>query len=141
MKITDALLGEHGSIYPLLDFIEANEGESSGQAAFLRSTLLSHANLEDTILKPVVLPHLPKSNGGPTDHEAIAAQLEAVSTAPESQARALLLEAVQNIRKHFRKEETLIFPIAERELSPADQQRLADDWARLRGVEIRSSNA
>jgi len=138
MKITDALLGEHGAIYPLLDFIESGEGDSAVKAALLRSALLSHAELEDRLLKPALLPYLPQPTGAaPTDHEAIAAKLQGVLDACiEADARTLLLDAVRDIRKHFRKEESVIFPLAEEELSEAEQRKLATEWSRRRGLRV-----
>ena len=70
MRIIQALLGEHGAMYPLLDLIEKTSGEASldqlkTQAGLLRSTLVSHADLEDPLLRPAILAHLPPANGGP----------------------------------------------------------------------------
>lgn len=65
MTIIEALLGEHGAIYPLLERIEitAPSTDLSGlkiQASPLQSTLISHANLEDELLRPAILPYLPR---------------------------------------------------------------------------------
>jgi hemerythrin-like domain-containing protein len=56
--------------------------------------------------------------------------------AAEDEARSLLLETIAFTRKHFRKEETVIFGIAERELSRNLQEQLGAEWATRRGVVI-----
>jgi Hemerythrin HHE cation binding domain len=115
MKITQALLGEHGAIYPLLDLIErtastAGLAEIRTQARFLRATLVSHADIEDELLRPVIFRYLPPpapSPDGtipPTDHQRIGQALESVSEAADPErARQELIEAVAIIRKHFEK--------------------------------------
>jgi hemerythrin-like domain-containing protein len=146
MKITQVLLGEHGAMYPLLDLIERATPEASLeavklQAAFLQSTLISHAGIEDVLLRPAIQEHLPApapnpdGTPGPTDHEVIDAGLRAVLAANDAEgARALLLDTVAKTRKHFHKEEKLIFGIADRELSAEDQERLGAEWAARRNA-------
>jgi hemerythrin-like domain-containing protein len=148
LRITQALLGEHGAIYPLLDLIEqeapaANLETVKLQAAFLQSTLISHAGIEDVLLRPAIREHLvppppnPDGTPGPTDHEIIDAGLRAVLAAADAdRARAMLLDTVAKTRKHFHKEEQLIFGIAERELTVDDQERLGAEWAIRRNVFI-----
>ncbi len=144
MRITQALLGEHGAMYPLLDLIEKNSAEASldqlkTQAGLLRSTLVSHADLEDRLLRPAILAHLPATNGGPTDHQVIGAGLDRVLAAcAAEEARAAMLETVGKTRKHFHKEESIIFGIAERELSRELQEQLGADWAASRRVLVGS---
>ncbi len=133
-------------MYPLLARIEG-EAPSAGlqaikvQAAFLESTLISHAQLEDVLLRPAILEYLPApprnpdGSAAPTDHEAIHAELCAVLAAETlGDARRLLLDTVAKTRKHFRKEETIIFPIADRELTGEAQERLGAEWAARRSV-------
>jgi hypothetical protein len=64
MTIIQVLLGEHGAIYPLLTQIEktassADLGELKIQASILHSVLVSHADLEDELLRPVILQYRP----------------------------------------------------------------------------------
>ena len=148
MTLIQVLLGEHGAIYPLLEQIEttAPTADLPGlkmQANLLCATLLSHADLEDDLLRPDVLPFLPAAapaaDGGvaPTDHEIIRAGLAQVSAASEvTEARRWLMETVAKTRKHFFKEETIVFGIARRKLSPERQNELAGEWARRRGVSL-----
>lgn len=148
MKITDALLGEHGAIYPLLDWIEAAAPAAgiAGIRAFvslLEATLITHAGLEDDLLRPVILPYLPAPEPGPdgsappTDHEVIAAGLRsAAAAASAEEARRLLLDALAKTRKHFHKEENVVFAIAGRELSGELQEELGARWAARRNVPL-----
>ncbi|MBI4906567.1 MAG: hemerythrin domain-containing protein [Acidobacteria bacterium] len=150
MKITQALLGEHGAMYPLLDMIEqtatsAGLMELKLQAAFLQATLISHADIEDALLRPVVLPYLEKPTPGPdgavppTDHQAIAIGLQSVIDAGDGQeARRLLMDTVTMTRKHFRKEENIIFPTADRELSLELLEDLGAQWAAIRKLTVPS---
>lgn len=146
MRILHALLGEHGALYPLLTLIE-NTAAAAGleqlhaQADCLRSTLGSHADLEDELLRPAIQKYLPPppvtpdGNPAATDHEVIGEGLSAVIASRDAgHARRLLLETVAKTRKHFHKEETIIFRIAARELTFDDQERLGAEWARRRGV-------
>jgi hemerythrin-like domain-containing protein len=147
MKIVHALLGEHGAMYPLLAQIEstafsADLAELKVRASCLRSTLTSHAGLEEELLRPAIqqyLPHPAPENGKPepTDHEVINAGLVRVLRSIELEdARATLLNKVAKTRKHFLKEETVIFQVAERELSNQQQEQLGTEWARRRGVSL-----
>jgi hemerythrin-like domain-containing protein len=146
MNIVQALLGEHGAMYPLLDLIEAT-ASSAGidelrmRVHCLRSILISHAELEETVLRPAIASYLPRPalapDGSPaaTDHDIIRAGLSRVlDTAGEDETRRLLLETIAFTRRHFRKEETVMFGIAERELSRDLQDQLGAEWAARRGV-------
>jgi hemerythrin-like domain-containing protein len=146
MTIIQVLLGEHGAMYPLLERIEntASSADLQGlkiQASLLQSTLVSHADIEDALLRPVILKYLPQpapaadGKTAPTDHEIIVGGLAQVLAAVEAQeARRWLLDTVAKTRKHFLKEETIIFGIAGRELSHQRQDELGAEWARMRGV-------
>jgi hemerythrin-like domain-containing protein len=146
IRITQALLGEHGAIYPLLTFIEKTAPSASLesihiQAQLLHSTLATHAGIEDVLLRPAIEQHLlqtaPNPDGTPglTDHQIINAGLEAVLAADTAaEASRLLLDTLAKTRKHFAKEETIIFGIAERELSNETQERLGAEWAASRNV-------
>jgi len=82
MKITQALLGEHGAIYPLFDLIDkttasAGLAEIKARASSLESALDSHAAIEDELLRPAIQAYLPAPPAAPdgaappTDHEII----------------------------------------------------------------------
>ena len=63
--------------------------------------------------------------------------LQAVAEATDVvEARRLLQETVTDTYKHFEKEETKIFAIAEREMSEDLQFELGSQWAARRGVRL-----
>lgn len=135
-------------MYPLLARIEntaasADLQELKIEASILHSVLISHADLEDELLRPVILRYLPQpapaADGKipPTDHAIIGDGLAQVLAAVEvEQARRFLLDTVAKTRKHFLKEETIVFTIAGRELSRQRQEELGAEWARRRGVSV-----
>lgn len=147
MKLTDALKGEHGAMNPLLSFIRARVHSASIEevrvlAACLESVLISHADIEDAILRPPIEEHLPvpppgpDGSPGPTDHQVIRQMLTGALTAASlEEARRLLLQTVDAALKHFAKEETRIFQIAEREMSGGMLVELGAEWAARRGVQ------
>jgi hemerythrin-like domain-containing protein len=141
MRITDALLGEHGAIYPLLDLLEKTlpDGDLAGavtRAACLHSALITHAAIEDAVLRPAIQKFLPPPPSQ-TDHEVIEqALLRVMSATDRDEAMRLLRDALARTRKHFHKEETVIFPLAERELSADELDRLGDEWAARRRVNL-----
>jgi hemerythrin-like domain-containing protein len=145
VKITHALLGEHGAIRPLLDFIEQSASDATVeqiklQVRLLQSTLVSHASIEDALLRPAIERYLPRPSAGsgeplPSDHEIIRSGLDDVLACPDREcARTLLLATVAATRKHFQKEEKTVFGIAERELTEQEQERLGAEWATMRCV-------
>lgn len=148
MRITQALLGEHGAMYPLLDLIEqttrcADLDELKTRVACLRSALSSHAKIEDELLRPAIQAWLPPAaltDGGtlaPTDHEVIESGLARVLASTKiEEARLLLLDTLAKTRVHFLKEETIIFDIATQELPQEIQEQLGAEWARRRGVSL-----
>jgi len=139
MRITQALLGEHGAIYPLFDLIEktaaaAELAELKIRANSLQWVISSHAVIEDEVLRPAIRAWLPEPDG-PTDHEVINAGLKRVlSSTTAEEARSAFVETIVLARKHFLKEETVIFDIAGSELSRELQEQLGAEWARRRGV-------
>jgi hemerythrin-like domain-containing protein len=139
MRITQALLGEHGAIYALFDLIEktvtaAELTELRISTKSLHCAIGSHAAIEDEVLRPAIQNYLP-APAGPSDHDVIDAGLAKVlASETAEEARRTLLETIAFARKHFLKEETIIFGIASRELSGEVQEQLGAEWARRRGV-------
>ena len=136
-------------MYPLLGLIGrtaqcANLDEIKAGVACLISILGSHARIEEELLRPAILAWLPppalNADGtvAPSDHEVIESGLARVLAATEIEdARKLLLGVLAETRLHFRKEETIIFGIATRELTLALQEQLGTEWARRRGTALR----
>ena len=144
MKITDALLGEHGAFYAQFDRLEetlphtTSVGEIREQAALLAAALVSHAQLEDTLLFERM-----RAAGGDegllsameAEHTAIAGMLTRAQGSREvSVAREELLEAVALARDHFAKEEQIAFPLAENILGAVGLTALGARWSARREV-------
>ena len=150
MKITDALLGEHGAFYAQFDRLEAELPRAGGvaevreQAALLSAALVSHAHLEDELLFER-LGRVSAADPGllavmAEEHERIAGALtKAQSTADLATGRSLLLEAVAEAREHFAKEERAVFPLAESLLGAAVLEELGAAWAARRAVYVEGS--
>lgn len=151
MKITEALLGEHGMLYALFVHLEyvvptaTTPDTVVSQAALLTATLASHAHLEDELL----FSHLDPVLGpmGPVavmrmEHDQIEELLDQVQTGQDvSQMQNLLLQSIQVARSHFAKEEQILFPMAEQILDEEALARLAIQWADRRGVALSQMEA
>ncbi|TFG42670.1 MAG: hemerythrin domain-containing protein [Gemmatimonadales bacterium] len=149
MKITDALLGEHGAFYAQFDRLEetiphtTSVGEVREQAALLAAALVSHAQLEDTLL-------FERMRGAGADegllstmeseHTEIAGLLtRAQGTSDAAMAREALLDAVSLARDHFAKEEQVAFPMAESIVGEAGLAALGARWSARREVFLSDS--
>lgn len=151
MKITDALLGEHGAFYAQFDRLEkelphaTSAGEVREQAALLAAAVVSHARLEDEMLFRRMA-----AAGGDSgllaamedEHARIAELLSSAQGTHDLElARSKLLEAVALARDHFAKEERLAFPLAESLLDREALIALGADWADRREVFVTSEPA
>lgn len=163
MKITDALLGEHGVFYAQFDLLQrtaetANLEKMQAQGALLAAGLAPHAQIENEILFPALEKVL--GEHGPTqvfrqEHAQIEgwlAQLQEVRALLQAhdeiesalarlaqlddvaQAQRLVLDTLYLAREHFAKEETMLFPMAEGMLEPRVLEDLGAQWARWRSV-------
>jgi hemerythrin-like domain-containing protein len=142
MKITEALLAEHQVFHSLFDHLEKHAAsfktvaEIRTVALLLEAMLAAHARTEDRLfIDPLehCLEQIGQRDTFHEEHEEIDAQLLGISkTHQVKQARALLLAAVLASRKHFDKEERLIFPLAERVMSAATLVTLGKKWAEQR---------
>ena len=141
IRITDALLGEHGVIYPLLDHLAGtpftSAAEARTQAALLAAGLASHAQIEDELLFAQLEGHL-GTEAGPLavmrrEHEEIENVLAHLEKADApGEARQLATHLVQLARQHFAKEEQVLFPMAEQILGDEGLRRLGEEWAKRR---------
>lgn len=144
MKITDALLGEHGAFYAQFDRLEEqlpscrDVAEVREQAALLDAALVSHARIEDELLFPqMAAAHLDQGllDAMADEHQQIADRLaRAQGTADLALARQELLEAVAIARDHFAKEERLTFPMATNSLGEPALLAMGAQWAGRRDV-------
>ncbi len=146
VKLTDALLGEHGVFYAFFDQIEAVAATATSvlqireATVVLSAVVLSHANLEEELLFPALETHM--GTTGPlavmrTEHDEIEHALRQIGEArnlddgADSVARALSI-----LRDHFQKEEEVLFSIARQTLDEEMQIRLGKAWAEARRVTI-----
>ncbi len=144
MKLTDALLGEHGVIYDLFgyvrDRIEDNDDPNDIQAAVsvLEKLLLNHAEIEETLLFPNLEPHL--GQAGPlammrAEHEEITELLgDAKGETDVGALKSIIGELLDLADGHFEKEEGALFPMARKFLDEAALTDLGDQWAASRKV-------
>jgi iron-sulfur cluster repair protein YtfE (RIC family) len=147
MKLTDALLGEHGAFYILFDQIEtiaASESamaQSRGATTVLEAMVGSHATLEDELLFSALEPHLGKAQGPLAVMRAEHAELERIlahiqDEPDENRAILWIPEALRIARDHFHKEEQVLFPMAERILGDDILNQLGAKWAKARCVNV-----
>ncbi|MEO8355124.1 MAG: hemerythrin domain-containing protein [Chloroflexota bacterium] len=140
MLITDALLGEHGVFYLLLQHIEqalpALESVHALQnriAAFAFA-LEAHASLEDELLFTALEPHL-GTQGGPLvvmrmEHDQLTELLGRIESVAElEQGRALVTQMIEVARSHFQKEEQVLFRMARQSLGEDELSKLGAKWA------------
>ena len=145
MQVTDALYGEHGSIYLLMKAIEArlpgaDLATLQSSAALFEATIVAHASFEDDPLFGALERVMP--GGGPVavmraEHESIERELSRVATSHDAdEARRHIEAALAEARSHFLKEEVVLFPLAEQMLGAEALEEMGADWARHRGVAL-----
>jgi hemerythrin-like domain-containing protein len=138
MKITQALLAEHVVFHNLFDHIERSAPkleslpEVRALAALLESMLKVHSVIEDKLLVEPLEPSLSQIGQDKhfhDEHEEIDADLTRVqATRNLKEGKRLLLRAVVASRRHFDKEERIVFPLAEKVLSPRTLLELGKRW-------------
>ena len=147
MKLTDALLGEHGAFYVLFDQIDEIAATQSavaqlrGATTVLAAMLYSHATLEEQLLFSALEPHLGKDDGPLAvmydEHKKMERMLGQMEEMPDvDQAILWITEALGAARSHFQKEEEVLFPMAQSVLGDETLSRLGRAWAEARGVTI-----
>jgi hemerythrin-like domain-containing protein len=139
MKITEILLAEHAVFHNLFDHIEKTAprlktlAEVKSLAALLESVLRAHSQTEDELLiEPLehCFEQIGQRDTFHDEHEEIDETLLDLQKARDLKtARRLLLRAVAASRKHFDKEERIVFPMAERVLNARTLSALGDRWA------------
>ncbi len=146
VKLTDALLGEHGIFYALFDQIEAvtaaatSVAQIQGATGTLSAVVLSHANLEEELLFPALEMHI--GTTGPlavmrSEHDQIEQALRQIEAAQNLDDGAdCVARALSILRDHFQKEEEVLFSIARQTLDEETLIRLGNAWAEARCVTI-----
>jgi hemerythrin-like domain-containing protein len=142
MKITEALFAEHQLFHTLFDYIERTAptlktvAEVKSLAAMMEALLEAHSRTEDQLfIGPLehCFEQLGQSETFHQEHAEIDASLKLALAAKRLlQARQSLLTAVAASRKHFDKEERIVFPLAERVLSEKTLATLGQTWAEQR---------
>ncbi len=144
MKLTDALLGEHGIIYELFAYVRETAENSDdvaqiqGAVAVLDRILLSHARIEEELLFPCLEPHLGEM--GPLavmreEHRDIENFLTAAKHKTDSGAlKSLISQLLDLTHEHFQKEEGVLFAMAGQFLDEAELSEMGSDWAARRKV-------
>jgi hemerythrin-like domain-containing protein len=142
MTIIDALLAEHAVFHNLFDHAERNVpklkavGEVRSLARLMESLLAAHSRTEEELLVQP-LEHCLEQIGHcelfHQEHEEIDHNLKQAQAAKNlKQARLCLLAAVAASRKHFDKEERIVFPLAEKHLKARTLTSLWNTWKQRR---------
>lgn len=142
LTITQALRAEHVVFHNLFDHIERATPEARTLAEVrtlarvMESMLLAHAAVEDELLMEPLQPSLSQMGQQENfheEHEEIDSDLQAVFACRKlTEAKWLLQKVVVMSRRHFYKEETVIFPLAERVLNVKSLAALGRRWAEQR---------
>ena len=147
MKITDILRAEHSVFHQLFDHVETvtprlrTLAEVRAMAALVDKVMAPHSKTEDELfIEP--LEHCFEQIGQREtfhhEHEIIEhsfARIQKARTLPE--ARRLLLGTIAAARKHFDKEERIVFPMAERVLKTKTLTELGGVWMRRREAQLK----
>jgi len=147
MKITEILLAEHAVFHNLFDHLEQcvprlkTLAEIKSQAGTLEKLLRAHSVTEDELLIAPLehcLEQIGQRDTFHEEHEEIDHNLLDVKSARViKSARKQLLLAVAACRKHFDKEERIVFPLAERTLKADTLGRLGDAWMKRREAALK----
>jgi hemerythrin-like domain-containing protein len=151
MKITEALLAEHLVFHNMFDHIEATAAklktvaEVKALAAIMESLLKSHSDTEDELfIGPLehCFEQIGQRDAFLEEHQEIDASLRNLQQTKQlKKARQLLLAAVAYSRKHFDKEERIVFPMAERVLKGKTLTALGQSWMEQRTHVARAGGA
>ncbi len=146
MKITDALLGEHAVLYDLFGHLR-NTAVTSNDVAEIRAAvavvdrlLLAHARIEEELLFPRLDPHLGQM--GPlavmrSEHHGIDDLLAAARGETDLVSlKSLIGRLLELASGHFRKEEMVLFGMAQQFLGDDVLNELGEEWATSRNVTL-----
>lgn len=144
MKITDVLRAEHAVFHNLFDHIESAAprlktlAEVKALAAVIEKVHAPHSKTEDDLFIEPLEPYFDQMGQRETfhaEHEHIESALLKVQAARTvKDAKKILLNAIAASRKHFDKEERIVFPLAERILKVKTLSDLGNEWLNRRQV-------
>jgi hemerythrin-like domain-containing protein len=142
MKITEALFAEHLVFHSMFDHIEAAAprlktlAEVKSLATLMEQLLKAHSDTEDELfIGPLehCFEQIGQRDAFLEEHQEIDENLRNIqATRQLKKARQLLLSAVSYSRKHFDKEERIVFPMAERVLNSKTLSALGQQWMEQR---------
>jgi hemerythrin-like domain-containing protein len=142
MKITEALFAEHLVFRSMFDHIEAAAprlktlAEIKALATLMEQLLKAHSDTEDDLfIGPLehCFEQIGQRDAFLEEHQEIDESLRNIQTTRQlKRARQLLLSAVSYSRKHFDKEERIVFPMAERVLNSKTLTALGQQWMEQR---------
>jgi hemerythrin-like domain-containing protein len=142
MKITEALFAEHLVFHSMFDHIEAAApklktlAEVKSLATLMEQLLRTHSDTEDDLfIGPLehCFEQIGQRDAFLEEHKEIDENLRNIQgTRQLKKARQLLLSAVSYSRKHFDKEERIVFPMAERVLNAKTLTALGQQWMEQR---------
>ncbi len=147
MKITEILMAEHAVFHNLFDHIEAvaprlkTLAEVKALAAVVEKVHAPHSQTEDDLfIEPLehCFDQMGQKETFHDEHEQIEASLAKVHKARTvKEAKKILLGAMAACRKHFDKEERIVFPMAERILKTKTLVELGGLWLQRRDAKTR----
>lgn len=147
MKITDILRAEHTVFHHLFDHIEMTTprlrtlAEVKSAAVLVDKVMAPHSQTEDELfIEP--LEHCFEQIGHREtfhqEHEVIEATLLKVRKARTlKDGKRLLLGVIAASRKHFEKEERIVFPLAERVMNAKTLSDLGGQWMKRREATLK----
>jgi hemerythrin-like domain-containing protein len=147
MKITDVLRAEHAVFHNLFDHIETvvprikTLAEIKTLATVVEKVHAPHSKTEDDLfIEPLehCFDQIGQNETFHAEHKQIEDTLAAVHRARTLRdAKKILLRAMAASRKHFDKEERIVFPMAERILKAKTLSELGEQWLSRRKIERR----
>jgi hemerythrin-like domain-containing protein len=146
MKITEILMAEHAVFHNLFDHIESvaprlkTLAEVKTLATVVQRLHEPHSRTEDDLfLQPLehCFEQLGQNENFHAEHEQIEAMLTRVYKARTLQeAKKTLLGAMTACRRHFDKEERIVFPMAERVLKARTLSEMGQAWLKQRDARL-----
>ena len=147
MKITDVLRAEHAVFHNLFDHVEATAprlktlAEVKSVAVLIDKVMAPHSHTEDELfIDPLehCFDQIGQKETFHREHQQIEEMLVKVTKARTlKDARRLLLAVIAASRKHFEKEERIVFPMAERILKAKTLTELGAEWMKRRDAVLK----
>jgi hemerythrin-like domain-containing protein len=142
MKVTEALVAEHLVFHHMFDHLQSavprlkSLAAIRSLAALMETMLRAHSETEDDLfIGPLehCFEQIGQRETFHQQHQEIDHNLKLIQiTRSRKQAQELLLAAVAYSRKHFDKEERIVFPLAERVLKAETLTSLGQAWINQR---------